>query len=383
MLARGNTVLEGYWQQPDATADALEGGWFHTGDGGTLDDEGYLSISDRKKDVIITGGENVSSIEVEDCLFSHPAVAEVAVIGVPSEKWGETIKALVVLADGASRRRGRAHRPLQGAAGRLQGADVGRAPRGDPAHGDRQGAEVQAAPAVLGRARSARSTDRLTHRPSMVSNVGTTTTSTGDVMQLHRGGRGDGPGLPRGPAVGAPGRRALAAWSSPAVRRRCGDEPLEVHGRPARTALVRRRRTSSSGPLTGTVVLSRTRPLRSTAWSPCAGRVVLLGAGRRASPGCCSASPAACGDGDPFTTHERPPPRRAVGVVLSSAACPAGRRRASPPTLLLDAAPARGPTSRTRFELSLWPVPVGLLLCFLAEVFARGARLREDVEGLV
>jgi fatty-acyl-CoA synthase len=101
VLARGNTVLAGYWQQPEATADALEGDWFHTGDGGDLDDEGYLTIRDRKKDVIITGGENVSSIEVEDALFSHPAVAEVAVIGVPSEKWGETIKALVVLADGA------------------------------------------------------------------------------------------------------------------------------------------------------------------------------------------------------------------------------------------------------------------------------------------
>jgi acyl-CoA synthetase (AMP-forming)/AMP-acid ligase II len=102
VLARSNVVLEGYWEQPDATADALEGGWFHTGDGGTLDDEGYVTISDRKKDVIITGGENVSSIEVEDCLFSHPAVAEVAVIGVPSEKWGETIKALVVLSGEAT-----------------------------------------------------------------------------------------------------------------------------------------------------------------------------------------------------------------------------------------------------------------------------------------
>ena len=102
VLARSNVVLEGYWQQPDATADALEGGWFHTGDGGSLDAEGYLTISDRRKDVIITGGENVSSIEVEDCLFSHEAVAEVAVIGVPSEKWGETIKALVVLAPGAT-----------------------------------------------------------------------------------------------------------------------------------------------------------------------------------------------------------------------------------------------------------------------------------------
>ena len=102
VLARANVVLEGYWDQPEATADALEGGWFHTGDGGTVDDEGYVTISDRRKDVIITGGENVSSIEVEDCLFSHPAVAEVAVIGVPSEKWGETIKALVVLVPGAT-----------------------------------------------------------------------------------------------------------------------------------------------------------------------------------------------------------------------------------------------------------------------------------------
>ncbi|MDP1818729.1 MAG: AMP-binding protein [Acidimicrobiales bacterium] len=102
VLARGNHVLAGYWELPDATADALDGGWFHTGDGGVIDEEGYLTISDRKKDVIITGGENVSSIEVEDALFSHPAVAEVAVIGVPDERWGETIKALVVLAPGAS-----------------------------------------------------------------------------------------------------------------------------------------------------------------------------------------------------------------------------------------------------------------------------------------
>ncbi len=101
VLARSNVVLEGYWEQPEETARALDGGWFHTGDGGTIDDEGYLTISDRKKDVIITGGENVSSIEVEDVLFSHPAVTEVAVIGVPDEKWGETIKALVVLTPGA------------------------------------------------------------------------------------------------------------------------------------------------------------------------------------------------------------------------------------------------------------------------------------------
>jgi fatty-acyl-CoA synthase len=102
VLARSNHVLEGYWDQPEATASAIVDGWFHTGDGGFIDDSSHLTISDRKKDVIITGGENVSSIEVEDRLFSHPAVSEVAVIGVPDDKWGETVKALIVLAAGAS-----------------------------------------------------------------------------------------------------------------------------------------------------------------------------------------------------------------------------------------------------------------------------------------
>jgi acyl-CoA synthetase (AMP-forming)/AMP-acid ligase II len=102
VLARGNVVMDGYWEQPDATAAAISDGWFHTGDGGSIDDDHYLTISDRKKDVIISGGENVSSIEVEDCLFSHPGVAEVAVIGVPDEHWGETVKALVVPAEGST-----------------------------------------------------------------------------------------------------------------------------------------------------------------------------------------------------------------------------------------------------------------------------------------
>ncbi|MGH7413065.1 MAG: AMP-binding protein [Candidatus Rokuibacteriota bacterium] len=101
VLARSNHVFEGYWNQPEETAKAIVDGWFHTGDGGHAEDA-FIAISDRKKDVIITGGENVSSIEVEDCLFQHPAVAEVAVIGVPDEKWGETIKALVVVRPGMS-----------------------------------------------------------------------------------------------------------------------------------------------------------------------------------------------------------------------------------------------------------------------------------------
>jgi acyl-CoA synthetase (AMP-forming)/AMP-acid ligase II len=102
VLARSNVVMEGYWKQPAETAKAIVDGFFHTGDGGFIDADNYLNISDRKKDVIISGGENVSSIEVEDVLFQHPAVAEVAVIGVPDEKWGETVKALVVLAPGAT-----------------------------------------------------------------------------------------------------------------------------------------------------------------------------------------------------------------------------------------------------------------------------------------
>lgn len=101
ILAQSNHVFAGYWQQPEETEKALAGGWFHTGDGGQMEGP-YVVIADRKKDVIITGGENVSSIEVEDCLYRHPGVAEAAVIGVPDEKWGETIKALVVARPGHS-----------------------------------------------------------------------------------------------------------------------------------------------------------------------------------------------------------------------------------------------------------------------------------------
>ncbi len=97
VLARSNHVFDGYWEQPEESAKALVDGWFHTGDKGHIEAGDYLVISDRKKDVIISGGENVSSLEVEDCLYQHPAVAEAAVIGVPDVKWGETVKALVVL----------------------------------------------------------------------------------------------------------------------------------------------------------------------------------------------------------------------------------------------------------------------------------------------
>lgn len=102
VLARGNTVMEGYWNQPEETSKVIRDGWFHTGDGGYLSKNHALTISDRKKDVIVSGGENVSSIEVEDAIFSHPDVAEVAVIGIPDEKWGELVCALVVKVEGSS-----------------------------------------------------------------------------------------------------------------------------------------------------------------------------------------------------------------------------------------------------------------------------------------
>jgi fatty-acyl-CoA synthase len=102
VCARSNVVLNGYWEQPEETAKAIYDGYFHTGDLAVWDETGSIHIVDRKKDVIISGGENISSPEVEDALYKHPAVLECAVIGVPSEKWGETPKALIVLREGQS-----------------------------------------------------------------------------------------------------------------------------------------------------------------------------------------------------------------------------------------------------------------------------------------
>ena len=97
----GNYMIE-YWNKPEATAEAFRGGWYHTGDAGYLDDDGYLFLVDRVKDMIVTGGENVYSTEVENAIASHPAVQQVAVIGIPSEKWGEAVHAIVVLKAGAT-----------------------------------------------------------------------------------------------------------------------------------------------------------------------------------------------------------------------------------------------------------------------------------------
>jgi fatty-acyl-CoA synthase len=96
IVVRGPNVMKGYWNRPDATAEAIVNGWFHTGDVGVRDAEGFFSVVDRQKDMIISGGENIYPAEIEDVLYGHPDVAEVAVIGVPDTKWGETVRAIVV-----------------------------------------------------------------------------------------------------------------------------------------------------------------------------------------------------------------------------------------------------------------------------------------------
>jgi long-chain acyl-CoA synthetase len=101
ICARGPMVMKGYWKQPEATAQALRGGWMHTGDAGYMDTDGYIYLVDRTKDMIVTGGENVYSVEVEAALYEHPAVLEAAVIGVPDDQWGEAVQAIVYLKPGA------------------------------------------------------------------------------------------------------------------------------------------------------------------------------------------------------------------------------------------------------------------------------------------
>jgi len=102
ICARAGNLMQSYWRRPEETAAAMKGGWYHTGDEGHVDAEGYVYLVDRVKDMIVTGGENVYSIEVENALSTHPAVEQVAVIGIPDKKWGERVHAVVVLRSGAS-----------------------------------------------------------------------------------------------------------------------------------------------------------------------------------------------------------------------------------------------------------------------------------------
>ncbi len=146
IVVRGNVVMEGYYRDPEATAEAMRGGWFHSGDAAVVHPDGYVEIRDRIKDVIISGGENISSVEVEGVLLRHPAVQEVAVVGMPHEKWGEAPHAFVVL-QGQVRPR---PRPSCGSSARDHLAHF-KVPqrfhirRGAAEDGDRQDPEIRAA----------------------------------------------------------------------------------------------------------------------------------------------------------------------------------------------------------------------------------------------
>ena len=145
ITVRGNVVMDGYYNDPEATKKAMGDGWFHTGDAAVVHPDGYIEIRDRIKDVIISGGENISSVEVEGALLRHPAVGEAAVVGLPSEKWGETPHAFVVLMPGASVTADELIAFVQGPDRALQGP-ARRHLRGRPAQDrDRQDPEVRPA----------------------------------------------------------------------------------------------------------------------------------------------------------------------------------------------------------------------------------------------
>jgi fatty-acyl-CoA synthase len=102
IVVRSNVVMDGYYRDPEGTAEKIVDGWFHTGDMATMDGEGYIAIKDRSKDIIIRGGENISSVEIENAIGSHPSVLECAVVAAPDKRWGEVPVALVVLREGES-----------------------------------------------------------------------------------------------------------------------------------------------------------------------------------------------------------------------------------------------------------------------------------------
>ena len=122
VMFRGNVVMKGYLKNRKATEEAFNGGWFHSGDLGVMHPDGYIQLKDRSKDIIISGGENISSIEVEDALYKHPAVAAAAVVAKPDEKWGETPCAFVELQARRERDGRGADRMVPRAPGALQGA---------------------------------------------------------------------------------------------------------------------------------------------------------------------------------------------------------------------------------------------------------------------
>ena len=152
LWTRSGQNMKGYWNRPEETkATITADGWLKTGDAGYLDADGYVFLTDRVKDMIVSGGENIYPAEIENVLASHPAVAEVAVIGVPDEKWGETVKAVIATKPAQTVTAADDPRLRQDASGRLQMPDVGRFRRRSAAQSLRQGSQEGPARALLGR----------------------------------------------------------------------------------------------------------------------------------------------------------------------------------------------------------------------------------------
>ena len=261
VVTRSSQNMLGYWNKPDETGAVLSGdGWFRTGDAGWLDGEGYLFLHDRIKDMIVSGGENVYPAEVENALLAHPAVADVAVIGVPDDKWGETVKAIVVKAPAmhprttrrlASRHPGRHPRP----SGPLQVPDLDRLSRRAAAHAVWQSAQARTPSPLLGRPGTQH---RLRTVPS--EQAGRTAVVVAGLRQVRQAG-------PRRPST-RPGllvRSSLLRSPRPAD---LGPGPTASRrGTSSSTRIrVRRRRRSSSS--TMSVARSNCSTRRSTSTTP-------------------------------------------------------------------------------------------------------------------
>ncbi len=208
VCAQAGNYMREYWNRPEETAAAFRDGWYHTGDAGYLDADGYLYLVDRVKDMIVTGGENVYSAEVENAIASHPGVAQVAVIGIPSEQWGEAVLAIVVPKPGADAHRGGHQGLVPGADRRLQGAEVGRVPhRAAAALGRHEGPQARAARPLLGGPRPGR---RSSGRPA--SGKSTADRWRGSVWSSAPAAR---PGAPSTPGCWPPWRRRPAGIPGP------------------------------------------------------------------------------------------------------------------------------------------------------------------------
>ena len=155
IVMRGNNVMSGYFRDDDATAKAFAGGWYHSGDLGVMHPDGYVELRDRAKDVVISGGENISTVEVEQAVLSHPAVLEAAVVGVPDERWGERPKAFVVLRQGKAAEPDAIIEHVKGAIARYKAPRDVEIVEELPEDLDRQDPEVRAPRQGVGRRRDA------------------------------------------------------------------------------------------------------------------------------------------------------------------------------------------------------------------------------------